>query len=100
MVSIERCRQLLGASADAMQASEIEALRASLSDLAQAVYTLYGQKLSDTKVEKGLLDSLPRDERVEIEERAAVLEFDGNMNRDHATRLAVMRHVKYRPKAS
>jgi len=40
------------------------------------------------------LDSVPADDRHEVEERAAILEFDGTLSRDQAERLALLTYLR------
>lgn len=41
------------------------------------------------------LDDLPGDLRVEFEERAAIMEYDGHVPREHAEALALAEAVRY-----
>ena len=46
-----------------------------------------------------LVDRLPEDLKEEWEERAAIMEFDGGLSRDHAECLALLDIIRRHPKA-
>ena len=89
MISLTRFRELLGDSAADLAPSELEMLREQLYRVANSVCDLYLTGHNAVVDEDRILSQLEPDTLADIEERAAVLEFDGNMTRDQATRLAL-----------
>lgn len=87
-ISIALCRQLLGPEAVGKSDSEIMNVRSQLYALARIV-TSVAVGLRDCG---NVIDSLPRDEREDVEERAAILEFDGKLSRNWAERVALSKH--------
>ncbi len=79
MLSISKCREILGAKAANLLDSELELLRDQLYPLADVVVSHF---LTHSKrvVENNLRD--------ELEERAAILEFDGKISRSEAEQKA------------
>ena len=85
-MSVRRCRQLLGADVIASDL-EIECLRDQLYDVAR-VWIEEGMTVFASPSTE-LRETLSEDDRLEVEERAAVLEFDGGLSRSGAERAAV-----------
>ena len=91
-LSIERCRGLLGAVGGRLSDSEIEQLRDQLRELASLVVEMY------STTHRGVTASLQMmraEERVEVEERAAILEFEGKLPRVEAERRAFPSPLRY-----
>lgn len=86
MLSVQRCRELLGASAPSSD-EDIEELRSQLYAVA-VVWLGQGARPLEPSTDS-LLSALPEDDRVGVEERAAVLEYDGGVPRDLAERAAI-----------
>ena len=82
-LSLARCREHLGASTR-LSDSELQQLRDHLYDLAQLIIGAY----TSTKPSESL-SLIPEGDRLEVEERAAILEFEGGLARTLAERLAV-----------
>jgi hypothetical protein len=102
VLSIERCIELLGTDAPADRAA-IEQVRAALYELAKVTKSVFLENGNiPTAVEPSPFESafslLAEDDRAEIEERAAIFEFDGHLTRDQAERFALHTHC-HRPRA-
>ena len=80
MLSIAACRKQLGAAGVDLSDAEVERLRDSMATLAAAALRRV-QRLSDA-------------EREEIQERAAIMEFDGGLARSAAERAAMLRVIE------
>lgn len=89
MISLARVRELLGESVTDLGWSDLETLREQLYGLANSVCDLYPKGRNAFADERRILGELEPDVLADVEERAAVLEFDANMTRDQATRLAL-----------
>jgi hypothetical protein len=94
VLSIQKCRFLLGADCK-LTDSQIEQLRREIYAFADiAVETFCAQKTADSgrgaKLESnsGCISAVPGPERDKVEERAAILEYDGNLRRPEAERQA------------
>jgi len=90
---LEECRRLIGN--DAISDAELEALRDRLYQLAQAAIARYASIGNHDKFARGL-SMIPEADQADIEERAAILEFDGRLSRDQAERLALS-HYRLNP---
>jgi hypothetical protein len=86
VLSVRRCRELLGADAPTSDKA-IEELRNQLYEIA-AVWLQSGAP-DLVSPSREILASLPDEIREEVEERAAVMEFDGGMVRTVAERTAL-----------
>ena len=89
MISLHRCRQILGSKVSDSD-DEIEQVREALYTLAHIavdVYTKHPQNIPVPDSEAAL-GQLPPDARDDIEERAAIREYDGSLDRDSAERHA------------
>ncbi len=97
MLSVKNCRQFLGLESDNLSDREIEVLRDHLYCLATRTVAQFveTQRLAKPVSKSNALDfraalsSFGDDERGSVEERAAVMEFDGNLPRDEAERAAI-----------
>jgi hypothetical protein len=87
-LSIARCRGLLGAVGTRLSDEEVVRLRDQIYDVAHSVVEAYERDVDD-ECDREALRQLSIDEPEEIEERAAMLQFDGNMTRREATRTAL-----------
>ena len=86
MLSVQRCRELLGPSAPSSD-EEIEVLRNQLYAVATVWLERGAPRLEPSA--DSVLGALPEDERADVEERAALMEFDGGASRDVAERMAL-----------
>jgi hypothetical protein len=93
LTSLERCRQILGGTADCLSDDQILTLRDQLAAFAAVAVDLFGAAQRSPKPSNGLLlaalGALDPNERADVEERAAILEFEGKLSRDQAERLAL-----------
>ena len=89
MVSLARCREILGAEAEVLDDGSLRQLR-------DALYGLAGGVL-DAQIQEGLpslmlakaRNTAPTVDWEAVEERAAIIEFDGEVPRDVAERMAI-----------
>jgi hypothetical protein len=93
MLSLERCREILGSDCPKSDA-ELEKLRDQLYGLARvAVEALPNKPRKNTLPREpecfaDALLFLPENERYELEERAGIMEFDGGLDRSAAEQAA------------
>ena len=73
-----------------MSDAEIAALRDSMYSFAACLVAAYSADWAALAATG--ISHLTEDERVEIEERVAILEFEGGLTRDQAERLALSRY--------
>ena len=87
MISLHRCREILGSKASDSDIEQVKEMLYTLAHIAVDVYT-HPQNIpvSDFKAALGQLSPGARDD---IEERAAIREHDGSLDRDSAERHAV-----------
>ncbi len=85
MLSLERCRQLLG---DECADEDLERLRGGLYGLAGVVVDGFfeGRAGGPAVQFRRALQLVPAGERDALEERAAIHEYDGSLERDDAER--------------
>jgi hypothetical protein len=88
------CRRLLGTSGTGLSDAEVVRLVEQLYDVARIVVALHER--DRVQVDATVLRALSKDERVDVEERAAVLEFDAGMSRRDATRTALAAYLPTR----
>jgi hypothetical protein len=93
MLSLARCRTLLPTEAKDWSDAQVEALRDQL-------YVLAGVLLDDARRTGAAGSSMntalplvPSEHRPDLEERAAILEFDAGLSRDDAERTALTSYV-------
>lgn len=102
MLSLQRCRAILGHRLDD---ADLERVRDQLYAVAAVTVEAFiqGQRspaprdvgsLGGEADRRDALALLPPEERVAVEERAALMEFDGGLDRDRAERHAVLRLVR------
>ena len=95
MLSVKCCRELLGTEAGTLSDRDIETLREHLYELANLSVSLFVETQRQAKPASNVLDfktalsSLIDGEIDSIEERAAIVEFDGKLPRDEAERAAI-----------
>jgi hypothetical protein len=99
MLSIKNCKKLMTAN-PSLEDREIESLRDSLYGLAHVVVERFksGATPSTTEIQQlkredatfsEIVDNLPEDERNIVEERAAIMQFDGGCDRQTAEHYAL-----------
>lgn len=99
MLSLDRCRVLLGAVERSRSNAELEAMRDHLYTFARFAVAAYFRAEGEGAEESGgigesrhfvsALSMFPDKDREELRERAAILEFEGRIGRDQAERRAV-----------
>ena len=90
-LSTARCRQLLGRIGTGLTDASVEQLRDQLYAIAECVVRL--EYNSPRMRLEHRLGSLPESERVSVSERAAILEFDGELSEAQALERALEWHV-------
>jgi len=93
MLSLAACRRLLGHAGESVSDDELTRRRHQLYELARWAVAVFEQSASDTAAEATVLDCLPTATREEVEERAAIVQFDASLPRALATRAAVSAYV-------
>lgn len=105
MISLDRCRQLLGDPL--LPDDQISSTRDALYSLGFKAYDDYTtgvqeaneerSQSADIPIERFQFDRalllIPEDEREGIEERAAIKEFEGEIDRDEAERTAIQEYI-------
>ena len=105
MFSLERCRQILGRDCT-LDDVELVTLRDQLYGLADVLTDhLRNQpqfngkdalEIVEPDVYQAALRLLPEIEREDVEERAAIIEFEGGVERDEAERQAILGSLQTR----
>ena len=117
MLSVRRCREILGQSCP-LSDSQIDLLRQQCYALADLALEVFSEQYRNRPLEdranttihvvrpdtggnvqipdgfKKALALIPRDERESVEERAAIIEFDGGLERDEAERAAFSNYLQ------
>ena len=88
MLPTARVRALLQARGT-ISDTEADALQAALRELARVVVDAYKTSRTAAVPFQDALVRLPGDDRDELSERAAILEFEGGLTRDGAERAAI-----------
>jgi hypothetical protein len=91
-LSLPACRRLLGKAGEGVPDNELERLRDQLYGVARCAVEVFEPSTTDTG-EATALDCLPAVSREEVEERAAILQFDAKLPRDLASRAAVSAYL-------
>lgn len=97
MLPLTNCREILGADSASVSDAEMEVLRDQLYYLATVTINSIKGNRGGSNAFSNLRPSLNRcltDKCIEVEERAAVMEFDGKLSRDEAERAAIAGAVK------
>lgn len=90
MLSLQHCRKILGAKA-AMSDEELITLRDQLYCFAELALGVRDQKQKAVPAVANTLDQIAgsQEDSDVLRERAAIIEFDGNISRDEAERMAI-----------
>jgi hypothetical protein len=89
MLTLLRCRQLLGAAGDELTDAQVEKVCDEMYAVAQSVFSPAGARHCGNTAGPALAWRLVSGGRREaLEERAAILEFDAGLSRDMAERAA------------
>jgi len=96
-LSLRRCREILGSTV-ALSDADLVTMRDRMYDLASVAVEIAAQKTGDTSTTepkdwRTAQKYLTKDEQCAVEERAAIIEFDGQCDRDVAERDAVAQLV-------
>lgn len=90
MLSLEKCREVLGDGHD-LGDEQLERLRADLYALAEAVSVYHEQAANQPAVDfRRMMQLADADRQADLEERAAIMEHDGGICRDAAERAALI----------
>ena len=94
MLSVARCRSLLSNEAKDWPDAKVEAIRDELYALAGVLLDgVRRAEVADVRSMKTALPLVSSDKRPDLEERAAILEFDAGLSRDEAERAAMTDYV-------
>lgn len=93
MLSVDRCRTLLGAHGYVPD-SEISQILDLLYGLADVLLELTNDRDDSDGRTRLILDCLDVDDRIDVEERAAILEYDGGLPRQTAEVIALEKFMK------
>ena len=91
MLPLDECRRILGSDCDVSEPS-LERLREQMCDLATVVIEGFEEQSQASRVLTGneeQLEMIPEEDRHEVEERAAIIEFLGGKSRSEAEQLAM-----------
>jgi len=89
MVPLARCRELLGAEAEVLDDGSLRQLRDALYVLAGGVVEARIQEAPSSLMLATARNTAPTVDWEAVEERAAIIEFDGEVPRDVAERMAI-----------
>ena len=87
MLSLSRCREVLGSESARLSDAQVTRLRDQLYGLAETAVQL--SQVRPAIDFASVATSLTAEVRADVEERAAISEFDGKLSRDQAERLAI-----------
>lgn len=95
MLSLQKCRSLLGTHCKLTDA-ELEQLRQEMYACADVAIESFcaSRKPGASPTGESCLEPIPIEEREAVAERAAILEFDGNLKKPEAERQAFGEWVK------
>lgn len=95
MLSLDNCRRLLDEDGEALNDADLATLRDQLYSLASLVLERYSRsECKNNATFKDALAVFGPSERETIEERAAVIEFEGKLEREIAERTAISQAVE------
>ena len=94
-IPIDTCRRFLGPAAAGLTDAQLEELRDQLYDLAQVTVASYAS--GPGVPPKRLAPHFGEADYFDVEERAAIMEFDGRLSRDQAERLALRQRASSGP---
>lgn len=87
MLSVAQCRALLPGAGEGLTDAEVEHLRDALAAIAGLALDRATKMVDATLGGEGF-DLVPTDLHEEVQERAAIMEFDGGLPRERAERAA------------
>lgn len=89
MISLERCRKVLGPN-NRLSDESLATVREQLYCFAELSLNIWDYRKGTESDSLSLRQFCDSEERLEeLEERAAIMEFEGNQTRDEAERLAI-----------
>lgn len=91
MLSLQNCRKLLTGECEEVGDSELMLVRDQLYDLARLTLEQFVNRRASFN---SVLESFGQSEKEVIEERAAIMEFEGNLEREAAERIAISRAIE------
>jgi len=91
-MTVDTCRRLLGPAAHGVPDSQLEELLDGFTELAQFVVDTFVDGEPARTPGRGIAE----DDVVQVQERAAILEFDAGLPREVATRKALAQFKKSR----
>jgi hypothetical protein len=89
MLSLDNCRDLLGCDGEELDAADLESIRDQLYSVARLTLERSPTSSGQESTFKDALTFFPQLERESIEERAAVIEFEGKLRREVAEKSAI-----------
>ena len=92
ILSLPVCRRLLGKAGEVLSDDGLTLLRDQLYEVARCAVDVFELSNSDAG-EATALDCLPADACEEVEERAAIIQFDAHLPRGMASRAAVSAYL-------
>jgi hypothetical protein len=96
MLSLDNCRSLLNSHSEEPDDADLESLRDQfycIARLGLEVFARVGRE-KDASAFHDALTSFEQSERESIEERAALIEFEGKIDRERAERIAISQLIK------
>ena len=92
ILSLPACRRLLGTAGEGVSDDDLARLRDQLYAVAHCAVGVFEVSAKYT-AEATVLDCLPADAREEVEERAAIIQFDAHLPKGMASRAAVSAYL-------
>jgi hypothetical protein len=96
MLELNAFRRLLGNAGNTLSDDQVEAVRSQMYVLARETVRQFVRGRRERLAAKSAYAQLPEDVRIDVEERAAVLEFDAALPRDAAERAALGENFRQR----
>jgi len=91
MLSLQNCRKLLKGEREELEDTELTLVRDQFYELARLTVEQFANQRA---AYNSVLESFEPTEKEVIEERAAVLEFEGNIERETAEKLAITQAIE------
>lgn len=91
MLSLQTCRKLLTGECEEVEDTQLTVVRDQLYELARLTLKQFENRRASFN---SVLGAFGQSEKEVIEERAAVLEFEGNLEREVAERIAVSQAIE------
>jgi hypothetical protein len=91
MLSLDEFRQLLGDDGAALNQDDLERLHREMYAFAEVALSIYE---AGRRTRREAIRLLPDDEAEAVAERSAIIEFEGDVDRDRADRIALTRATR------